>query len=236
MNTASISLGGARYPVVLPSRRDARLHVAAVIVTIHVLGQVDAGFQVSVPQILAAILTCAVIEVDDHLPHAADVRVAGQRDAHRQRRRADPARAEHASPATTGAPMRGGCSPASPRSPCRPSTSSATAARTCSTRRTSGWSSSSSCSAARASSRSTSGGRRSSAGMIAGVHRHPGRRAADHRPPRAARRRGRRSGLTLAAGLGPPRHDRVTAWSPAGRSPRCAASTTGVSSCSRPSC
>ena len=63
MNTASISLGRARYPVVLPSPRDARLHVAAVIVTIHILGQVTLGFQVSVPQILAAILTCAVIEV-----------------------------------------------------------------------------------------------------------------------------------------------------------------------------
>jgi hypothetical protein len=39
------------------------LHVAAVIVTIHVLGQVELGFQVSVPQILAAILTCAIIDV-----------------------------------------------------------------------------------------------------------------------------------------------------------------------------
>ena len=47
----------------LPSIRDPRLHVAAVIVTIHVLGQLGLGFHVSVPQILAAILTCAVIEV-----------------------------------------------------------------------------------------------------------------------------------------------------------------------------
>jgi Na+-translocating ferredoxin:NAD+ oxidoreductase RnfD subunit len=49
--------------VTLPSIRDPRLHVAAVIVTIHVLGQVELGFQVSVPQILAAILTCALIDV-----------------------------------------------------------------------------------------------------------------------------------------------------------------------------
>jgi Na+-translocating ferredoxin:NAD+ oxidoreductase RnfD subunit len=49
--------------VILPSIRDARLHVAAVIITIHVLGQVTLRFQVSVPQILAAILTCAVMEV-----------------------------------------------------------------------------------------------------------------------------------------------------------------------------
>ncbi len=47
----------------LPSLRDPRLHVAAVIITIHVLGQLKLRFHVSVPQILAAILTCAVIEV-----------------------------------------------------------------------------------------------------------------------------------------------------------------------------
>ena len=63
MSTRSLTLGRTTYPVSLPSIRDARLHVAAVILTIHVLGQVTLGFQVSVPQILAAILTCAVIEV-----------------------------------------------------------------------------------------------------------------------------------------------------------------------------
>jgi hypothetical protein len=59
----SVTLGRESYPVTLPNVRDARLHVAAVIITIHVLGQVELGFRVSVPQILAAILTCAVIEV-----------------------------------------------------------------------------------------------------------------------------------------------------------------------------
>jgi Na+-translocating ferredoxin:NAD+ oxidoreductase RnfD subunit len=58
-----LTLGGTAYPVLLPKVRDPRLHVAAVIITIHVLGQLGLGFQVSVPQILAAILTCAVIEV-----------------------------------------------------------------------------------------------------------------------------------------------------------------------------
>ena len=38
-------LGTSTYPVVLPSVRDPRLHVAAVIITIHVLGQVALGFQ-----------------------------------------------------------------------------------------------------------------------------------------------------------------------------------------------
>ncbi len=59
----SIAIGSQSYPLVLPNVRDPRLHVAAVIITIHVLGQVALHFRVSVPQILAAILTCAVIEI-----------------------------------------------------------------------------------------------------------------------------------------------------------------------------
>ena len=59
----ALTLGGTRYPVVPPNWRDPRLHVAAVIITVHVLGQVRLRFQVSVPQILAAILTCAILEV-----------------------------------------------------------------------------------------------------------------------------------------------------------------------------
>jgi Na+-translocating ferredoxin:NAD+ oxidoreductase RnfD subunit len=59
----ALSLGRASYPLVLPNVRDPRLHVAAVIITIHVLGQVGLHFAVSVWQILAAILTCAVLEV-----------------------------------------------------------------------------------------------------------------------------------------------------------------------------
>jgi len=59
----TLTIGGTAYPVFLPSIRDPRLHVAAVIITVHVLGQVGLGFWVSVPQILAAILTCAVLEI-----------------------------------------------------------------------------------------------------------------------------------------------------------------------------
>jgi Na+-translocating ferredoxin:NAD+ oxidoreductase RnfD subunit len=59
----SLPFRGRRIPVVLPSIRDPRLHLASVIITIHVLGQLGLGFQVSVVQILTAILTCAVIEV-----------------------------------------------------------------------------------------------------------------------------------------------------------------------------
>lgn len=63
MTSRALSLRGATYPVVLPNVRDPRLHVAAVIITIHVLGQIALAFRVSVPQILAAILTCAILEI-----------------------------------------------------------------------------------------------------------------------------------------------------------------------------
>ncbi len=63
VNSRTLTLGTTTYPVMLPSIRDSRLHVAAVIVTIHVLGQVTLRFHVSVPQILAAIGTCAILEV-----------------------------------------------------------------------------------------------------------------------------------------------------------------------------
>ena len=59
MTSRTITIGRSTYPVFLPSIRDPRLHVAAVIITIHVLGQFGLGFHISVPQILAAILTCA---------------------------------------------------------------------------------------------------------------------------------------------------------------------------------
>ncbi|MBA2380470.1 MAG: RnfABCDGE type electron transport complex subunit D, partial [Chloroflexi bacterium] len=63
MTTRTLTLAGGTYPLILPNIRDPRLHVAAVIITIHVLGQVALGFRVSVPQILAAILTCAILEI-----------------------------------------------------------------------------------------------------------------------------------------------------------------------------
>ncbi len=52
-----------RDRVDFPSIRDPRLHVAGVILTIHVLGQYGLGFAVSIPQILSAILACALIEI-----------------------------------------------------------------------------------------------------------------------------------------------------------------------------
>lgn len=63
MATRTLTIGEGTYPLILPNVRDPRLHVAAVIITVHVLGQIGLHFWVSVPQILAAILTCWVIEV-----------------------------------------------------------------------------------------------------------------------------------------------------------------------------
>jgi Na+-translocating ferredoxin:NAD+ oxidoreductase RnfD subunit len=63
MTSRSVAIGGNSYALVLPSIRDPRLHVASVIITVHVLGQVGLHFAVSVPQILAAMVTCAIIEV-----------------------------------------------------------------------------------------------------------------------------------------------------------------------------
>jgi len=63
VTSRTLTLGASTYPLVLPTVRDPRLHVAAVIITIHVLGQTGLHFRVSIPQILAAILTCAVIEL-----------------------------------------------------------------------------------------------------------------------------------------------------------------------------
>jgi Na+-translocating ferredoxin:NAD+ oxidoreductase RnfD subunit len=58
-----LAVGDTRYPIVLPSWRDPRLHLAAVIVSLQVLGQVAFDFRLSIAQILIAVGTCAVLEV-----------------------------------------------------------------------------------------------------------------------------------------------------------------------------
>ncbi len=59
----AVRIRGTTYPVLLPTLRDPRLHLAAVIVTLQVLGQTAFGFQLSIAQILVALATCAVLEV-----------------------------------------------------------------------------------------------------------------------------------------------------------------------------
>jgi hypothetical protein len=58
-----VALLGRTYPIVLPSIRDPRLHLAGVIVSLQILGQVAFDFRLSIAQILVSIGTCAVLEV-----------------------------------------------------------------------------------------------------------------------------------------------------------------------------
>ena len=58
----SLRIGGRVYPVLLPSLRDGRLHVAAVLLTLQVLGQTVLDFRLSVAQILLCLLAGALIE------------------------------------------------------------------------------------------------------------------------------------------------------------------------------
>jgi Na+-translocating ferredoxin:NAD+ oxidoreductase RnfD subunit len=57
-----LKLRGEQIPVVLPSRRDPRLKLSAVIITLHVLGQTLLDFKVSIAQILITMAVCGLIE------------------------------------------------------------------------------------------------------------------------------------------------------------------------------
>ena len=57
-----VTLRGREIPVVLPNRRDPRLKLSAVIMTLHVLGQTVLGFKVSIAQIAISIAVCAAAE------------------------------------------------------------------------------------------------------------------------------------------------------------------------------
>jgi Na+-translocating ferredoxin:NAD+ oxidoreductase RnfD subunit len=59
----TVRIRGTAYPVLLPTLRDPRLHLAGVIVTLQVLGQTAFDFNLSIAQILISLLTCAVLEV-----------------------------------------------------------------------------------------------------------------------------------------------------------------------------
>jgi hypothetical protein len=58
----TVLIRGRDYQVVLPSLRDPRLHVAAVILSLQVLGQTVLGFRLSVAQILVCLAAGALIE------------------------------------------------------------------------------------------------------------------------------------------------------------------------------
>src|SRR5947207_14719003 len=59
----TLTVRGARYPVVLPKLGDPRLHLAATITSLQVIGQVGFHFQLSIAQILISLATCAVLVV-----------------------------------------------------------------------------------------------------------------------------------------------------------------------------
>jgi Na+-translocating ferredoxin:NAD+ oxidoreductase RnfD subunit len=59
----TFTIRGRPYPVLLPKLSDPRLHLAAVIISLQVIGQVGFHFELSISQILLAIGTAAVLEV-----------------------------------------------------------------------------------------------------------------------------------------------------------------------------
>jgi hypothetical protein len=59
----TFTIRGRPYPVLLPKLADPRLHLAAVIISLQVIGQVGFHFDLSIAQILLAIGTAAVLEV-----------------------------------------------------------------------------------------------------------------------------------------------------------------------------
>jgi hypothetical protein len=59
----AIRLGGRTIPVSGPSVRDPRLHLAAIIVSVIVIGTTLLDFRLSIPQIVITVAVCAVIEV-----------------------------------------------------------------------------------------------------------------------------------------------------------------------------
>src|SRR6185312_1613494 len=59
----TLTIRGRTYPVLLPKLADPRLHLAATITSLQVIGQVGFHFRVSITQILIALATSAVLEV-----------------------------------------------------------------------------------------------------------------------------------------------------------------------------
>src|SRR6187455_196233 len=58
----TLRIGRTDYPLLLPTIRDPRLHLAAIIITLQVLGQVAFDFRLSIAQILVSLLTAGVLE------------------------------------------------------------------------------------------------------------------------------------------------------------------------------
>jgi Na+-translocating ferredoxin:NAD+ oxidoreductase RnfD subunit len=59
----TLTIRGQTYPILLPKLQDPRLHLAATIVSLQVVGQIGFHFRLSISQIAVSLLTCAVLEV-----------------------------------------------------------------------------------------------------------------------------------------------------------------------------
>ncbi len=60
--TRALKIRDRSIPVVLPTLRDPRLHLASVIISLHILGQTVLHFELSIAQILISIFTSAALE------------------------------------------------------------------------------------------------------------------------------------------------------------------------------
>ena len=58
----TLRIRGTAYPVLLPSIRDPRLHLASIIITLQVLGQLAFDFRLSIAQILVSLAVAGVLE------------------------------------------------------------------------------------------------------------------------------------------------------------------------------
>jgi hypothetical protein len=63
----TITIGGRAVPVVGPSARDPRLHLALVIVSVIVIGTTLIDFRLSIPQIVITVVVCAGVEMTHRL-------------------------------------------------------------------------------------------------------------------------------------------------------------------------
>ena len=110
----TLRIRGTSYPVLLPSLPRPQAHLAAVIVSLQVLGQVAFDFRLSIAQILVSLLTCAVLEMGIAF-RRQHVIWPGECAPDRQRRRLSSSASRGRSTATGGACTAGGSSPAPPR-------------------------------------------------------------------------------------------------------------------------
>ena len=75
----TLRIRGTAYPVLLPTVRDPRLHLATVIISLQVLGQTAFDFQLSIAQILVSLAHLRGDRVRDHVPPPARDHVARER-------------------------------------------------------------------------------------------------------------------------------------------------------------